>query len=84
MLSEISQSEKGIPCDFTHLWNLTNKLTNKKNGGRFEDGGKVVRAKPTCSCSQLGHQADHLKNRVNSKGNTTLYEVWKPKMAEDV
>ena len=26
MLSEISQSEKEIPYDFTHMWNLMNKL----------------------------------------------------------
>ena len=26
MLSEISQSEKDVPCDLTHMWNLMNKL----------------------------------------------------------
>ena len=41
-------------------------------------------AEPTCSCTQLGHLANLLKNRVNSQQNPSLYEVWKPKIAEDI
>ena len=26
MLSEISQSERQVPYDFTHMWNLMNKI----------------------------------------------------------
>ena len=26
MLSEVSQTERQIPCDFTHMWSLTNKI----------------------------------------------------------
>ena len=41
-------------------------------------------AEPTCSCTQLGHLANLLKNRVNSQQNPSLYEVWRPKIAEDI
>ena len=34
MLSEISQLEKDIPYDFTHMWNLMDKL-NKQNRDRL-------------------------------------------------
>ena len=30
--------ERQIPCNFTHIWNLMNKLTNKENGDRLIDG----------------------------------------------
>ena len=39
---------------------------------------------PTCLCTQLEYLADLLKNRVNNQQNPSLYEVWKPKIAEDV
>ena len=29
MLSEISQSEKAIPYDFTYIWNLKNKINKQ-------------------------------------------------------
>ena len=41
-----------------------------------------VGAEPTCACTQLGHLADLLKNRLNSQQNPSLYEVWKPKIAD--
>ena len=38
MLSEINPAlERQIPYDFTHMWNLMNKL-NKENGDRLTDG----------------------------------------------
>ena len=45
---------------------------------------RYVGAEPTSSCTQMGHLVDLLKNRVNSQQNPSLYEVWKPKTAEDV
>ena len=33
---------------------------------------------------KMGHLADLLKNRVNSQWNPSLYEVWKPMIAEDI
>ena len=32
MLSEISQSDKDIPYDFTHMWNLRNKTDEHREG----------------------------------------------------
>ena len=45
---------------------------------------RKVGAKSTCSCTQLGHLTNLLKNKVNSQQNPILYEVWNPNMAEDV
>ena len=36
MLSEISQSERQLPYDFTYMWNLMNKI-NKQNRNRLTD-----------------------------------------------
>ena len=49
----------------------------------LEDGSKVGESLTTFLCTQLGHLADLLKNRVNSKQNHNLDEVWKAKIAED-
>ena len=39
MLSEIKPvRERQISYDFTHMWNLMNKCTNKENGDRLIDG----------------------------------------------
>ena len=32
-----------------------------------EEDGEEVGAEPTCSCTQMGHLADLLKNKVNSQ-----------------
>ena len=45
---------------------------------------RLVGAEHTCSCTQLGHLVDLLKNRVNSQWYPSLYEVWKLKTEEDV
>ena len=41
-------------------------------------------AETSSPCAQLEHLADLLRNRVNSQWNPSLYEVWRPKIAEDV
>ena len=38
MLSKISQSEKEIPYDFTHMWNLRNKADEHMGRGGGERG----------------------------------------------
>ena len=38
MLNEISKSEKQIPSDFTHMWNLRNKA--KEQRGKKETNQK--------------------------------------------
>ena len=45
MLSEISQSEKDIPYDFTYIWNLKgqNKQTKQKQTHRYRNKLMVVR-----------------------------------------
>ena len=40
--------------------------------------------KPSSPYAQLEHLADLLRNRVNSQRIPNLYEVWKPKIAEDI
>ena len=35
-------------------------------------------------CAQLEHLADLLRNRVNRLQNPGLYEVWRPKIVEDI
>ena len=39
---------------------------------------------PTSSCTQLEHLADLLRNRVNSQWNPSFYEVWRPKIVDDI
>ena len=39
-LSEISQSERQIRYDFTHMWNLRNKTDERR--GRGKKGGKQI------------------------------------------
>ena len=43
-----------------------------------------MRAEPSSLCAQLEHLANLLRNRVNSQQNPSLYEVWRPKIAEDI
>ena len=39
---------------------------------------------PSSPCAQLEHLADLLRNRVNSQWNPSLYEVWRPKIVDDI
>ena len=39
---------------------------------------------PSSPCAKLEHLADLLRNRVNSQQNPSLYEVWRPKIVEDI
>ena len=39
---------------------------------------------PSSVCAQLEHLADLLRNRVNSQWNPSIYEVWRPKIVEDI
>ena len=39
---------------------------------------------PSSPCAQLEHITDLLSNRMNSQWNPSLYEVWRPKIAEDI
>ena len=39
---------------------------------------------PSSPCAKLEHLADLLRNRVNSPQNPRLYEVWRPKIVEDI
>ena len=39
---------------------------------------------PRSPCAQLEHLADLLRSRVNSQWNLSLYEVWRPKILEDI
>ena len=41
-------------------------------------------AEPSSPCAQLEHLANLLSNRVNSQWNPSLYEVWRPKIVEDI
>ena len=41
-------------------------------------------AEPSSPCAQLEHLADLLRNRVDSQWNPSLYEIWRPKIAEDI
>ena len=52
-----------------------------------EEGKMVARyvgAQPSSLCAQLKELADLLRNRVNSQWNPSLYEVWRPKIVEDI
>ena len=45
MLSEVSQTEKQIPCDFTYMYNLKRKkkkLTDAENRSRLPEAGQGV------------------------------------------
>ena len=39
---------------------------------------------PSSPCAQLEHLSNLLRNRVNSQWNSSLYEVWRPKIAQDI
>ena len=39
---------------------------------------------PSSPCVHLEHLSDLLRNRVNSQWNPSLYEVWRPKIVEDI
>ena len=39
---------------------------------------------PSSPCAHLEYLAGLLRNRVNSQGNPSLYEVWWQKIAEDI
>ena len=41
-------------------------------------------AEPSSPCAQLGHLVDCLRNRLNSQQNPSLYELWWPKIVEDI
>ena len=41
-------------------------------------------AESSSPCTPLEHLADLLRNRVNSQWNPSLYEVWMPKIVEDI
>ena len=43
MLSEISQSEKDKSHDFTHMWNLRNKIGEHMGRGEKERGKQTIR-----------------------------------------
>ena len=42
------------------------------------------RWEPSSPCAQLEHLPDLLRNRVNIQQNPSLYEVWRPKIIEDI
>ena len=45
---------------------------------------RYVGAEPSSPCAQLEHLANLLRNRVNTQWNPNLYEVQRPKIAEDI
>ena len=45
---------------------------------------RQVGVDPSSPCAQLEHLANLMKDRVNSQRNPSLYEVWKPKIPEDI
>ena len=45
---------------------------------------RKVGVEPSSPCAQLEHLADLLRNRVNSQWNPSLYEVWRPKIVDDI
>ena len=46
--------------------------------------GKEVGVEPSSPCAQMEHLANLLRNRVNTQWNPSLYEVQRPKIAEDI
>ena len=57
-------------------------LTLTKKGS--EIAVRYVGAEPSSPWAQLEHLADLLRNRMNSQWNPSLYEVWRPKIVEDI
>ena len=45
---------------------------------------RQVGAEPSSPCAQLEHLADLLRKRLNGLQNPILYEVWRPKIVEDI
>ena len=41
-------------------------------------------AEPSSPSAQLEHLANLLRSRVNNQWNPSLYEVWRPKIVEDI
>ena len=45
---------------------------------------RKVGVEPSSPCAQLEHLVNLLSNRVNRQWNHSLYEVWRPKIVEDM